>query len=244
MDLERDQRLLNRLICMALTKVPPCLESGVLRVQAQTSMPMRLRQRVVALLQWAQTKCIGSLQVSSSSCRPEQDVKLLLCTTFDEGEENPQGQGRREPSEDKDNDVSCSCERATLTQVFHPMMPGERGTEPGESVTNEARERSGGLACRPTLAFSANFGDVSDMEPRSSVNQNCQQVETAVEWISCSMTGLRRPFRGVRRVMVVPYLRRPASRFRGTWRPRAIILTRFSCMAHPREGIFRAGRQT
>ena len=40
------------------------------------------RQRVVALLQWLERKSIGSLQVPSSSCRPEQDVKLLLCTTF------------------------------------------------------------------------------------------------------------------------------------------------------------------
>ena len=51
-----------------------------------------------------------------------------------------------------------------------------------------------------------------------SVNQNWQQVETAADWTSCSLPGLRRPFRGVRRVMVVPCLRRPASRCRGTWR--------------------------
>ena len=31
-----------------------------------------------------------------------------------------------------------------------------------------------------------------------SVNQNWQQVETAASWKSCSLTGLRRPFRGVR----------------------------------------------
>ena len=76
-----------------------------------------------------------------------------------------------------------------------------------------------------------------------SVNQNWQQVETAADWISCRLPGLRRPFRGVRRVMVVPCLRRPASRCRGTWRPLAFS-TELSCMAHPREGIFRAGRQT
>ena len=45
----------------------------------------------------------------------------------------------------------------------------------------------------------------------SEGNQNWQQVETAADWISCSLPGLRRPFRGVRRV-VVPCLRRPASR--------------------------------
>ena len=33
--------------------------------------------------------------------------------------------------------------------------------------------------------------------------------------------GLRRPFRGVRGVVVVPSLRRPASRCRGSWRPPA-----------------------
>ena len=76
-----------------------------------------------------------------------------------------------------------------------------------------------------------------------SVNQNWQQVETAADWISCSLLGLRRPFRGVRRVMVVPCLRRPASRCRGSWRPPAFS-TELSCKAHPREGIFRAGRQT
>ena len=37
------------------------------------------RQRVVALLE---RKSIGSLQVPSSSCRPEQNANLLLCTTF------------------------------------------------------------------------------------------------------------------------------------------------------------------
>ena len=38
--------------------------------------------------------------------------------------------------------------------------------------------------------------------------------------------------------MVVPCLRRPASRCRGPWRPQAFS-TDFSCMAHPREGILR-----
>ena len=41
-----------------------------------------------------------------------------------------------------------------------------------------------------------------------------RQVETAADWTSCSLPGLRRPFRGVRRVVVVPFLRRPASRYR------------------------------
>ena len=55
-------------------------------------------------------------------------------------------------------------------------------------------------------------------------------------WISCSLTGLRRPFRNVRGSWVVPSLRRPA------WRLPAIFSTMFRCMAHPREGN-RAGRQ-
>ena len=38
-------------------------------------------------------------------------------------------------------------------------------------------------------------------------------------WISCSLTGLRRPFRVVRGLSVVPSSRRPASRFRAYWRP-------------------------
>ena len=41
----------------------------------------------------------------------------------------------------------------------------------------------------------------------------------------------------------VPSLRRPASRCRGSWRPPAFSKM-FSCMAHPCEGTFRAGRQT
>ena len=60
MDLERDQRFLGRLTCMALKEVPPGLESGALRVQAQTGVPMRLRQRVVTLLQRSNVKGIGS----------------------------------------------------------------------------------------------------------------------------------------------------------------------------------------
>ena len=47
----------------------------------------------------------------------------------------------------------------------------------------------------------------------------------------------------LRRVMVVPCFRRLASRCRGSWRPPA-FLTELSCMAHTREGIFLAGRQT
>ena len=66
------------------------------------SPDVRRRRRIpaarVTLLQWLERKSIGSFQVPSSSCRPEQDVKLLLCTTFDEGEGSPQSQGRREPS--------------------------------------------------------------------------------------------------------------------------------------------------
>ena len=46
-----------------------------------------------------------------------------------------------------------------------------------------------------------------------SGNQNWQQVQTAADWISCSLPGLRRPFRGVRRVMLVPCSRGPASRW-------------------------------
>ena len=43
----------------------------------------RMKQRVMALLQSLERNSIGSLQVPSSSCRSEQDVKLLLYTTFD-----------------------------------------------------------------------------------------------------------------------------------------------------------------
>ena len=97
-------------------------------------------------------------------------------------------------------------------------------------------------ACLAVSRFLATAGLFDDL----SVNQNWQQVETAADWISCSLPGLRRPFRRVWRVMVVPCSataclacvavlgdRRP---FRHFWE--------LSCMAHPREGISRAGRQT
>ena len=48
----------------------------------------------------------------------------------------------------------------------------------------------------------------------------------------CTLPGLRRPFRGVRRVMVVPCLRRPASRSRRPWRPPAFS-TNFGTMGVP-----------
>ena len=51
---------------------------GVTRGQEKRRMP----QRVMTLLQWLERKNIGRLQVPSSSCCHEQNVKLLLCTTF------------------------------------------------------------------------------------------------------------------------------------------------------------------
>ena len=57
-----------------------------------------------------------------------------------------------------------------------------------------------------------------------SVNQNRQQVETAARLDKLQLDWpLRRPFRGVRGLWVVPSLRRPASRFRASWRPPAIF---------------------
>ena len=44
--------------------------AGVTRGQGESAA---YRQRVVTLLQWLEGKSIGSLQVPSSSCRPEQD---------------------------------------------------------------------------------------------------------------------------------------------------------------------------
>ena len=41
------------------------------------------------------------------------------------------------------------------------------------------------------------LGDRQLVQGALSVNQNWQQVETAASWKSCSLTGLRRPFRGV-----------------------------------------------
>ena len=42
------------------------------------------------------------------------------------------------------------------------------------------------------------LGDRQLVQGALSVNQNWQQVETAASWKSCSLTGLRRPFRGAR----------------------------------------------
>ena len=76
-----------------------------------------------------------------------------------------------------------------------------------------------------------------------SVNQNWQQVETAADWISCSSTGLRRPFCDVRGG-------HGSFRLRGG-QPRGFALLGdrlpsfqrfFSYSAHPRQ-VIRAGRQ-
>ena len=42
------------------------------------------------------------------------------------------------------------------------------------------------------------LGDRPLVQGALSVNQNRQQVESAASWKSCTLTGLRRPFRGVR----------------------------------------------
>ena len=73
-------------------------------------------QRVVALLQRLERKSIGSLQVPSSFCRHEQNVKLPLCTTFNEGEGSSQTKGKkssvmterwRYPAKSHHGEMSC-----------------------------------------------------------------------------------------------------------------------------------------
>lgn len=62
MDLERDQELLGRLTCIALTEAPPV--EGALRVEAKASVPMKLRQRVLTLLQRSKVHGIGSRELA------------------------------------------------------------------------------------------------------------------------------------------------------------------------------------
>ena len=75
-----------------------------------------------------------------------------------------------------------------------------------------------------------------------SVNQNGQQVETAAGWISCSLTGLRRPFRGVRgsRSFRLSSGLPRGSALLGDRRP---FLQRCLAAVHTRAKGFRAGRQ-
>ena len=54
-----------------------------------------------------------------------------------------------------------------------------------------------------------------------SVNQNGQQVETAAGWIKLQLAWPEAALPRCAGVMVVPSLRRPASRCRGSWRPPA-----------------------
>ena len=54
-----------------------------------------------------------------------------------------------------------------------------------------------------------------------SVNQNWQQVETAADWIQLQLAWPEAALPRCAGVMVVPSLRRPASRCRGSWRPPA-----------------------
>ena len=113
-----------------------------------------------------------------------------------------------------------------LTNTLHPMIPGEPTVNEARSLVNRIRtkQRKRGESSRDGLL--QNFVEMGSpqwmgslnnrscltssragraltvasvtCEPRSSVNQNWQQVETAADWISCSLTGLMRPFRGVR----------------------------------------------
>ena len=98
---------------------------------------------------------------------------------------------------------------------------------------------------QPKSVTSDHWRQVWPLHDAFSVNQNWQQVDTAADWISCSLPGLRWSFRGVRgswsfrfcgglpRGVAVLGDRRP---FRHFWE--------LSCMAHPRKGVFCAGRQT
>ena len=94
--------------------------------------------------------------------------------------------------------------------------------EPQDCTLMKVSRRSHPLCPRRSKSVTSDlWRQVWPLHDAFSVKKNWQQVETAADWISCSLPGLRRPFRGVRRVMVVPCLRRPASRCRGTLRPPA-----------------------
>ena len=55
----------------------------------------------------------------------EQDFKLLLSTTFDEGEGNPQSQGRKEPSGDS---------AVVLPPKFSKIAPAKKWLQGSPSV--------------------------------------------------------------------------------------------------------------
>ena len=54
-------------------------------------------QRVVPCFRGSGEKSVGSLQCQTSSCRHEQNVKLLLCSSFDEGEEALKSRATKSP---------------------------------------------------------------------------------------------------------------------------------------------------
>ena len=70
------------------------------------SIPSLKREKIIIIIIMAsvlelQSMCPQDAWTPTSQCVhicPEQDDKLLPCTTFDEGEGSLQGQGRREPS--------------------------------------------------------------------------------------------------------------------------------------------------
>ena len=85
-----------------------------------------------------------------ASLLPEQDVKLLLCTTFDEGEGNLQGHERREPSGDRDNvygglgpsrphlEVASSCTESEPTTSVVNFILRHSGLERGQDVERDS----------------------------------------------------------------------------------------------------------
>ena len=75
------------------------------------------------------------------------------------------------------------------------------------------------------------------------VNQNGQQVETAAGWISCILTGLRRPFRGVRGGQRSFRLCGGLPRGSALLGDRQPFLQRCPAAVHTRAKGFRAGRQ-
>ena len=105
-----------------------------------------MKQGVMALLQSLERNSNNSLPVPSSSCSSEQDVTMLLCTTFNGGEGKLQSQKRREPSDGK-----AVVPPQTSSKAHHENgLLGSPSVRPSPKAIDFARTGSSGHSPRAT----------------------------------------------------------------------------------------------
>ena len=89
-----------------------------------------------------------------------------------------------------------------LLRQTHPMLPRVRwqSTRTARLYVDEDVAALASIVSTPAPErhIRSLAASVATARMPFSVNQNWQQVESAASWKSCSLTGLRRPFRGVR----------------------------------------------